>query len=394
MASNQRENERAAKRNAKARKIQITIWAILIILIVIIAAMKLSEIDYNSIKNRMTDENGNFSISSLISDSEKFPFALDSSENISFCQIGNQIAVLNDVSFSVIDSSNAKLQYRAGHGYSNPVMKVNGDYAVIIDQGTNRYRLDSAAENIYQDKSDNNILCADTSKSGVVALATTSSDAKSEIVVLNKSLKEKMRYKVSFGFVTAVAIDDKAGRVAFAAVNSENAKLKTIVYTMNVKDDKPKAEFSYDSSVIYDLHFSSSDLYIVGDDFISVVSSLKDETKVLEQGSCNVVSYSYTPSDELVAAYSEYKGADSHSIAYILPSGKIKTQINTGEIIKSVASAKSKISVLTSDNIIVYNTKDGAEENRFDVDDSYSSITQISSSVYAKHQSLVEIFKR
>lgn len=393
MASNQRENERAARKHAKARKNQIIIWSVLAVLVILILIIKISEIDFDSVKNNVTDENGKFSISALVSDNSKFPFSLDSSADAAFSTIGNQLAVLGDNSFTVIDSSNARLQFRDTHGFANPIMKISGDYAVIIDQGTNKYRLDTAAENVYKDKSENTILCADVSNSGVVALATTSSEAKSEIVVYNKAFKEKMKYNVNYGYVTALAIDDSASRVAFAAVNSENARLKTIIYTMNINDEVPRAEIAYEASNILDLHFSSSDLYIVGSDFISVVSSLKDEKKVLEQGACHLTAYSYTPSDELVIAYSDYNGSSADNVALIAPSGKIKAQLNTGERIKDVASSKSKITILTSDYIITYNAK-GEEEGRTAVDDSYTSITQLSSSVYAKHQSLVEIFKR
>lgn len=393
MANNQRENEREARRNAKTRKKQIILWSVLAALIVIIAVIKISEIDYKAIKQKMTDEDGKISISSLVSDNSKFPFSLDSSDDAEVEAIGSELAVLNETSFTVADSSNARLRFRDIHGYANPVMKISGDYAVIIDQGTDRYRLDSKSENIYKYNSENVIICADVSKSGIVALATTSNEAKSEIVVYSKACKEKMRYPVSYGYVTSVAIDDSSNRIAFAAVNSENARLKTIVYTMNINDEKPRAEFSYESSAVLDLHFSSSDLFVVGNDFVSVISSLKDEAKVLEQGECRIISYCYSPSGELVAAYENYKGSSANSFAYIEPSGRIKFAFDTGEMIKDISTAKSNVTILTSDSIITYNLK-GGEKARFSVDDSYSSIVQLSASVYAKHQSLIEIFKR
>lgn len=392
MATNQRENERKARKNAKALRLQKIIWIVLLTIIAIILVMKISEVDFKSVKSNLTDENGKFSISGVVSDEKKFPVVLDSSENIDFGTVGSQLAVLNDTSFTVVNSKNAKIQFRDSHGFANPIMKISGDYAVVIDQGTNKYRLDTATENVYQDKSDNTILCADVSDSGIIVLATTSSEAKSEIVVLNKSLKEKFKYSINYGYVTAVAIDDSSNRISFAAVNSENAKLKTIVYTMSMNDEKPRAEFIYESSTILDLHFAASDLYVVGSDFVSVISSLKNETKIFEQGACKVASYCYNPSDELVVAYSEYSGSSENKLSYITPSGKIKAQIDTGETVKDVTSSKSKITVLTSDFIVTYNVSKGEEEKRIPVDDSYSSIMQMSSSIFATHQALVEYF--
>lgn len=390
MSDNQREVERKARRLAKNRKKQKIIWIILAVIIIVIAIMKISEIDFVSLKDKFTDDNGKFSISEVFSKDEKFPISLDASDDIIFTSVGKNLAVLNDVSYTVIDSSKATVKYRDIHGYSNPIMKTNGDYTVIYDQGSHRYRLDNSSKNIYEDKINNTILCADTSASGVVALATTSDSSKSEILVYNKSLKEKKKYNVTYGYVTSIAIDDSANRIAFAVVNSENAKLNTIVYTMSMNDEKPRASFSYESSTILDLHFSSSNLYVVGSDFVSVISSLKKENKVFNKGAINTVSYCYNQSDELVIAFSEYTGSNTDKIAYVTPSAKVKSQIDTKTMIKDITASKSKISILTSDHVITYNTSKGEEINKFDVDDSYTSIMQMSSDVFAKHQSLVE----
>lgn len=394
MSSNERQEERKAKKIAKDLKKQRIIWIVLAVVILVIAVLKISEIDFASLKDKFTDENGDFTLSEIFSDDDKFPIKLDASDDIIFTSVGSKLAVLNDISYTVIDTSKEKIKYRDVHGYTNPIMKTNGDYVVIYDQGSHKYRLDNSSKNIYEDKTNNAILCADTSSSGVVALATTSDSAKSEIIVYNKSLKEKKKYSITNGYVTSIAIDDSANRIAFAVVNSENAKLNTIVYTMSMNDEKPRASFSYESSTVYDLHFASSNLYVVGSDFVSVISALKNETKVFSQGSINTVSFCYNQSSELVVAFSEYAGSNVDSIAYITPNAKVKSKIDTNYLIKDITATKSKISILTSDFVITYNTSKGAEINKVEVDDSYTSVVQISSNVFAKRQALVEQLNR
>lgn len=78
-------------------------------------------------------------------------------------------------------------------------------------------------------------------------------------------------------------MDSRGSRVAFAAVSSENARFKTVVYTMNVDDTEPRAQFEYTGSSVLELRFSSTDLFVVGNDFVSVIDSLKTENRYMSR---------------------------------------------------------------------------------------------------------------
>lgn len=387
MATNQREIERIEKREKKRHKNILIFWCVILVIVVILLVMKLFEIDWAELKNEISNK---ISVSQSVSDDKKFPFALNSSDKTVLNELGNKIAVLNSESLSVVDSSDAEQIFIDDHGFSNPVMNIRGNYAVTFDQGSNKYRLDTSKGNVYKSTAENTILCASPSASGNVAFALTSADAKSEIVVLNKSLNEKMHYYVSTGYVTDIAVDDNANRIAFAVINSENAKFYTTVYTMNVGDDAPKAEFTYSSTVL-DIRFSGTKLFVVGLDFVSVISAMKNEEKVFEEGSVNITSLTYNSADSLVVAYTEYAGQTDNKIALIQPSGKVKTTISVNGRIKDISASSSEISVLTDDSVIVYTARNGEVKNQYSVDDSYSSILQLSSKIFAKHRSYIEL---
>jgi len=387
MATNQRENERKERKEKKQHKAALIFWCCILVVVIILLVMKLCEIDFVRLKAQLT---GNASVSQSVSDDEKFPFALDGSEDASIYAFDNKIAALSSSTFSVVDSADAELLYTDEHGYSNPIMKINGSYSVLFDQGSNKYRLDTAGGNVYSDTADNTILCADVSASGAVALATTSPDARSEITVFGKSLNEKLRYPVSSGYITDIAVDSGANRIAFAVVSSENAKLQTAVYVMNMNDDVPKSEFVYTSSVL-DIKFSGSRLYIVGTDFVSVISSMKNEESVFEQGSIHVSALAYNSADSLVLSYTEYTGEASDRLAVVQPSGKIKINIETGTSVKDVAASSSAVTVLADGSVISYSLRSGEVLRQLDVDDSYSSVVQLSSKIFAKHRSYIEL---
>ncbi|UKI23824.1 MAG: DUF5711 family protein [Anaerotruncus sp.] len=162
--------------------------------------------------------------SESVSEKNKYPYELSSGGDLSFGTVGSGLYVLDDSSFTVLDTSNASLVQTFNHGYSNPIVETVGSYSLLYDQGGTAYRLDTEKKNVYSDKSDNQLLCAGASESGSVVLCTTSDSAKSNVSVYNKSLKKKMSYDVANGYVIAAAIDARGTRVAFAAVNSEKRK--------------------------------------------------------------------------------------------------------------------------------------------------------------------------
>lgn len=387
MATNQREIERKEKKEKKQHKNTLIFWCVVLVIVLVLLIMKLCEIDYTELKTQISAK---ISESQSVSDDEKFPFVLDSSDDVILNELGNKISVMSDETLSVVDSSDAEQIFIDDHGFSNPVLNVRGSYAVAFDQGSDKYRLDTSKGNVYKSTADNTILCACTSATGTVAMALTSSEAKSEVAVLNKSLNEKLRYPVASGYVTDIAVDDNANRIAFAVINSENAGFYTTVYTMNVGDTAPKAEFIYQSTVL-DIRFSGSKLFVVGMDFVSVISSMKNEEKVFDSGSINVISFSYNSADNLVMAYTEYTGQSDNKAALITPSGNVKADILVNAQVKDISASSSEISVLTDDSVIVYSIRNGEVKNQYSIDDSYSSILQMSSKIFAKHRSYIEL---
>ena len=388
MESYQRENGRKEKKNQKMKKRKLAVWAAILLVIAALVIMKISEIDFRGFFDSVKNPSG---ISEKVSDGRQFPYAVGSGENTVLKAIGNKIAILNDSSYTVIDSSNARERIKDEHGYLNPILSVSGGYSVMIDQGSDTYRLDSSTENIYENSLKSDILCADVSDTGVVAVASVSGVHKSTVTVYGKSFNEKMNYEASGGYITRVAIDNRGRRVAFAVTGSEGARIKTTVYTMETGDREPTAKFEYSGSAVLDLHFSSNDLYIVGDDFLSVIKSLKEEKAVYAKGSVNTVSYCYSPSDELVFAYGEYVGAPVNVISCVKASGKIKSEAKTDAQIKDVAASGTEMTALTSSEVISFKQRNGKESKRIQVDDSYTQIEQLSSKIYGLHSSFLEL---
>lgn len=385
MASEQRAEERRERKREKDIKTRRIVWIVLAVLVVIIIVMKLCEIDYNQMKSVLSG--GTQAVSDKLDGD--FPYTLDSSDKVSVQQQGSRLAVLTSSSVSVLDPGDANVEFTAVHGYANPIMKVSKSYLVTFDQGGKKLRLDYSGENLYEINSKTSVLCADVADNGNVAYATTSEEKRSDVYILSKTQDEKLKYSVSYGFVTNIAVSDNGKKVAFLAMNSQDAKLMSKLYLMNAGDSEPYAEFDISGSTILDIEFDSNKLFVIGNDFLSVVSG-DDMKSVIKQGSMNTVCFDYMPGGELVLAYNIYNNSTSNSIVRVSSSGSVKSTISVDGTIKDISCSSSEVSVLFSDSIVTYKLSSAEQVSKIECTDLVRSITRMSSSLFVQSQSLLD----
>lgn len=393
MPSHERENARKEKQRKNDLKTKRIIWIILILIIFVLAVLKVCEIDFSSLKSRFTDSDGKFSIS-LKTQENAYPFELDSSSGVKISDNNDKLNVLTDQSLTVLNPGDAEVIYTFDHGYANPIIRYSKPYFCLIDQGASRFRLDTNNENIYEEKTELPILCADVAGNGTVVYATKGKDVKSTLFVINSKLDHKMTLDVNDGYIVSVAIDSSGKKLAFATMNSKDAKKVITVHTMSVGDTSPKATFDFVDTNILDLHYSnSSDLYFVGSDTVAVITSQKNLKEVFKKGSVYTQDFSYTSNNELVYAGSDFSESAQSTLSYITSSGKIKTSIELKQKIKDVSSHSNEICVLYDDSIEVYSLTKGDLKDTYKCDSSVKSINQMSNKIFAHRQKLITVIE-
>lgn len=390
MPSKERENKRKEKQLKTQSRIKGIIWAVLAVIIIALIILKVCELDFNSIKNKINADGG---ISSALSaENSGYPYTLDSSKNIKMMSLDSKLCILTDMSCSVLNPADASVKYKFDHGYSNPIIKTAGNYICLVDQGSNRFRVDTSKEQVYETKTDTSILTADISKKGNVIYAVKSSKEKSTVVVMNTSLKKLAEFDINEGYVVSTAIDSSGKKCAWAVVNSKDAKLVTTVYTYTVGDEKPTANFDFGDSVLVDLKYNnSSNVYVVCTDRVDLITSQKKSKEILKKGSVNLVCFNYTKSNDLIYAYSEFDNSENNKFVYITSSGKLKTTVEFNQKVKAVSSSDNEMCVLFSDKICTYSLTKGKEKKSTDCDDSVKSICSISSKVFKNFQQQVDL---
>ena len=102
MATNQRENARKEKKQKKDRKIKAIIWSILIIVMIAMLGMKLAEVDYSGLGNKIF---GNITSQAT---GQSSTIMLDSSRNVKIAQVNGKLNALTDTSYTEIGRASCR----------------------------------------------------------------------------------------------------------------------------------------------------------------------------------------------------------------------------------------------------------------------------------------------
>ena len=373
MEAEDRQALRRERKRQKDKKVRRIVWIVLAVLLAAIVILKLCEVDFGSLR-------GGSGTSSVLTGN--FPYALDGSDGVTVHKQGAKLAVLTGGSITVLNPSDGKEEFTAVHGYANPITAASDSYLITYDQGGSKLRL-------YEIESKTGLLCADVADDGKVVYATQSADKRSDVQVITKTRADKMKYSLSYGFVTNIAIRDNGSQVAFVAMNSKDARLQPKLYLMRVKDTEPYASFDLPGTQVLDIAYRGNSLYVVGGTFVSVVNGDKLKT-VLKNGEVQTVAYDYSASGDLVVAYSSYSNATQNTVARITAGGKVQKPFTVQGAIKDLSASGSRVAVLFADKIKIYKLSDGSVVHTADCTDAVRSITMMSSNVFVQRQSVIE----
>lgn len=387
MATNQRENARKERKIQKRLKQKRIIWAVIIVVMAILLGLKLTEIDYVELKDKIQN-----TFSQNVKENVDTTITLDSPNKVFMTSVNDKLNILTDTSYSVYNTNNKSTNYTFIHGYATPCIETAGSYACLYDQGGYRIRLDTNNANEYESTLDNKILCADVASNGSIIYATVGENSKSKITLVTKSLKKILEYDVSQGFVTRVAVDQSGKKCAFVAVNTKDANLISTVYTINAHDEQPIKQFEFPSSNIVDLKYSSSNLYVVCDNGVSIIKGQKDIENIFEPQSVSTVDYTYTKDNQLIYVYADYAQATENKIARLSSNGTIKTSFTVDQKVKYVSTTSSDISLLFDDKVSIYSMSKGELKSTLNCDGSVNSIVKMGSKMYTQRQQIIESF--
>lgn len=187
-----------------------------------------------------------------------------------FEQYNSEIAVVNSKG---IEFFNNKGDYSADLAFKlySPYIYTSGKFAAVADIGAQNALVLKHGKQAYKISEQEPISAISVNQNGYAAVLTSESGYKSTVVIYN-NLGSKV-YTWYSGDVHVVDVKISSNNKEFAVVGIEaEDSLKSVVKFFNINNENPVGEVIFDSELAYQLEYSGSNVLLVSDKGMAVVS--------------------------------------------------------------------------------------------------------------------------
>ncbi len=167
-----------------------------------------------------------------------FPVEITGSEVLDMAETRDGLALLTDTAYIVYNSNGGEV-LRRPHGFSSPILKTAGKWALIAEAGGTRLRLENRSSTAAEVTAENKIVSAAVSADGNFAVCTESSQGyMSEIIVYNSKAEILYHRYVTGLIILDVALSPDGGSLAAIGVTAEAGGMKSslLLYDLDKED--------------------------------------------------------------------------------------------------------------------------------------------------------------
>lgn len=273
-----------------------------------------------------------------------------------FQLMDKDVAALSDTSFVVLNRTAKELCNRQ-HSFGTPVLKTDGNMAVVYNQGGKGLQIETKSKNILKTILNYNIQAASISQAGVCAALTGSKVDLSEMTVFSKENASDYLYKYYFSeyYMTDVAINSAGTAAAAVGVSAQAGALKSVVYVFDFKSDKPLVKFEYEDNLMLSVQYlSNGNIVAVGDKLTSVIN-MSNRTKTdYSYQQKTLASFSVNSGQGILLALSSSSDGRACDLVLLDKAGNMQKEFATGLKTNSIAYKDDMLAVLSAGTIYGY----------------------------------------
>ncbi len=196
--------------------------------------------------------------------------SLEGANDAEFVKYGKGLicAKMNYMSYI---NENGEIEWEINTAVVTPILKSEGDYILLAENGSNKICLYNGSKLIYDTNDPDTIVNASLSSRGDVVVVTNKQNYKGGISVYNKSGAQIFSWSSGSDMVMCADISASSRRVAVALLNTENTA-KTVIQLFKVNEKESYSKTDIENTVIFDMNFTNNILNAVGDNRIVGIS--------------------------------------------------------------------------------------------------------------------------
>lgn len=359
------------KRAAKKFGINLALFAVIILVVIIIAA------NWSSIIAPLKD-------AALDVGKGGFPVDLPGSTDYVLDELGDNFCLLTDTYFYTYNSEGAMIA-NIQHGLQNPAMVSNSKRALIYDRNGRDMKLYSRSGEVYNNSMEDTIDFAEISNNERCAVVTKSVKYSNCLYVFNGEGKQIFRWASPLYLIDRVEFSEDDASIYVAVCGADNGELEYYIMRFDLDNAEGSIWQTYvGSHMVFSLDYSSDGIFAVtaggeklldteSGEITAEASFLKDVSQI-PSGGVRAVLLEDSSGEEVLTVYS-----DTLEVAAALSLGQATR----------VRAAGDSLYVLADRTLTRYDSA-LSEVKSYELDDDYSDMIIIRGNAYMLGYNIVQ----
>lgn len=275
-------------------------------------------------------------------------------DNGNFSMLMDNISYVSDTSFVAINDT-AKEVFNRQLSYTAPIHINNGEYSLIYNLGGKGYQVDTTRETALKEQTEDNIITADITQKGVLAIVTEDKGYLSKLTVYNADNSQKYSYSFSEYYVTGVSVNEDGNSAVVIGASTENGTITSAVYVLDFKKQEPTAVLKFTDNLIYRVKFfDNGSIGCIGEDALEIISSNYTDFKEYSYNGSMLTQFKIDTGSGVALSLSRSADGRSCDLVYINKYGDVVSETSTGMKISGMDVYGDKIAVLSYGSVYVF----------------------------------------
>ena len=301
-------------------------------------------------------------------------------KNKNFQMLDNDLAFVSDTSFICLNKSAKEITNRQ-HSFLNPILKVNGNKALIYNLHGTGIKIESKSKNIYNKPTDRNILAAGIAQSGIFGTVTETNGYFGELNIFSKN-GQKNYYKYFFAdhYINDIALSENGMSASTVGFTSEKGGIVSSLYVFDYSKEEPKLKLDYPGTMLFEVNYiSNGKIVAIGDNLISFVNLLTGSKKDYSYEGKNLAAFDVNKKEGVFLALSSSESGTDCELVFLNKKGEVEgSPIKTQQKVFSLSYQFGQLAALSYGKVTVYNHS-GETLKTFEVKSDSRAITLFSS---------------
>lgn len=194
----------------------------------------------------------------------RFPLSIFGGASYQTGTINDRLLILSDT-YLYLYKADGSLEDARQHAYGSAMLQTAGDYALVYESGSARFRLETKNKTVYEKNSSDSIVFGRVSRDGMVALVTTSNTSACTLIVYNVSGKAVYQ-RNCINQLAEVTFDTENGGCYAVSIRTKDGVMQSVVNSYDFQSEQPRwTSTPLDMMCISVYNTSDGGVFVLGD---------------------------------------------------------------------------------------------------------------------------------